>query len=117
MRLLPLVKRLQVVQRYDDPWFPPTIPNAQTLVYFSALTLQVQQYFGHFAPALRSLALRRPDGTHSQLLCLLGLFPNLDDFKLIRCGAQLEPDSAPISQSAPPLRGRLTLEWFYGEGF
>jgi len=68
MQLLPLVKRLQIVQHDNDPWFPPTIPDAQTLVYFSAftnvqelgfvevdlskLTPRAQQYFGHFAPTL-----------------------------------------------------------------
>ena len=131
MQLLPLVKHLQIVQCNTVPW---TIPNAQTLVHFSALTNvqelgldevdlptftpQAQQYFGHFAPTLRSLALRRPSGTHSQLLGLLGLFHNLDDFKLISdIWHMLESDPVPVPQSAPPLRGRLTLAWFNGEVF
>jgi len=86
MQLLPLIRRLQIMwQSHDDPWFPPTITNVQTSVYFSALknvqelgfdevdlsalTPQAQQYFEHFAPTLRSLTLRKPRGTHSQFLC------------------------------------------------
>jgi len=133
MRLLPLIKRLQIAQSHDDPWFPPMIPNAQTLVYFSALANvrelgfdevdlsalapQAQQYLGHFAPTLQSLALRKPRGTHSQLLRFLGLFPNLDDFKLL-CSHEhkLKPDQTPVPQSAPPLRGRLTLGQLDGDG-
>jgi len=133
MRLLPFVKRLQIVQHYTDPWFP-NIFDARGLVYFSALTNvqelgidelhfcaftpQAQRYLGHLMSTIRSLALRNPTGTGHQLLYFLGLFPNLDDFKLSYSRAQHPtPAPAPIPQSAPFLRGRLTLTWVTKEGF
>jgi len=134
MRLLPLVKRLQILQRYGyaDPWFRPTIFNARSLACFSALTNvqdlvvdeldlhaftpQAQLYFGQFTPTLRSLTLRTPRSNHNQLLHFFGLFPNLDDLKLIYTHSWIFiPDPAPVPQSASSLRGRLTLKGFGGE--
>ena len=135
MRLLSFVKRFRILQRYDDhadPWFLPTIFNAQSLVYFSALTNvqelivdeldlcaftpQAQLYFGQFTPTLRSLALRTPRSNHHQLLYFLGLFPNLDNLKLIYNHTwALIPDPAPAPQSPLSLRGRLTLKGFDAE--
>ena len=136
MQLLPFVKRLQILQSfiYPDTWFRPALFNAQSLAHFSALTNvqdlgiddldfrvftpRTQQYFGHFTPTLRSLALRNPKGTSSQLLYFLGLFPNLDDFKLDRGDLQESTStSEPVPQSAPSLRGRLTLTGVDLEGF
>ena len=131
MRLLPLVKRLQILQRhgYADPWFLPAIFNTQGLAHFSALTNvrelvideldirtfipQAQLYFGQFTPTLRSLILRTPRSNHRQLLYFLGLFPNLDDLKLIFTHKwPVIPDLAPVPQLALSLRGRLTLKGF-----
>ena len=127
MQLLPFVKRLQILQYYDYPgtWFRPSLFNAQSLAYFSALTNvqelgirgldfrvftpRAQRYFGHFTPTLRTLALRNPKGTNSQLLYFLGLFPNLDDLKFDHGHLQPTSTLAPVPQSAPSLRGRLTL--------
>ena len=118
MRLLPFVKRLRILQRYGyaDPWFLPTIFNAQSLFYFSAFTNvqelvvdeldlrafipQAQLYFGQFTPTLRSLTLRTPKSDRRQLLYFLGLFPNLDDLKLIYTHTwTFIPDPAPAPQS------------------
>ena len=134
MRLLPFVKRLRILQRYGyaDPWFLPTIFNAQSLFYFSTFTNvqelvvdeldlrafipQARLYFGQFTPTLRSLTLRTPKSDHHQLLYFLGLFPNLDDLKLIYTHTwTFIPDPAPASQSPLSLRGRLTLKGFDGE--
>ena len=136
MRLLSFVKRLWFGHCDIDSVPPSEIFNARGLVYFSALTNiqelgfdcldlcsfipQVQPYLGHFMPRLRSLALKMPKGPDHLLLYLLGLFPNLDDFKLVGDFDRrwASPGSAPrVPQSAPLLRGRLTLVWFYREDF
>jgi len=134
MRLLSFVKRLQVEQSYASPHYRPTILHARSLVPFLALmsvqelritkldfsvfTLQAQQNLGRCMPMLRSLALRQPGGTYHQHICFIGVFPNLDDLKVIhdRVG-QPAPYPAPSLQSAPPLRGRLELMWVGGESF
>ena len=135
MRLLPFVKRLWINHCYADPFLPPEIFNAEGLAYFSALTNvqelgfesldlrsfipRAQLYLGHFTPKLRSLTLISPTGPTHLLLYLLGLFPNLDDFKLVGNVGQESalPSPAPVPPSAPLLRGRLTLTWFRGEDF
>jgi len=131
MRLLPFVKRLQIVQSYAGPHFRPTILNAKSLVHFLALTNvqelriteldfsvfppRAQQNIGRVMPMLRSLALRWPRGAYRQLLYFIGLFPNLDDLGVIYDRVQdPAPDPAPSPQSAPSLRG---LAWVGGESF
>ena len=131
IRLLPFVKRLHIWHCF----LPSEIFNAQGLAYFSALTNiqelelesldlrsfipQVQPYLGPFMPRLRSLALIRPNGPHQLVLYLLGLFPNLDDFKLVGgLGQRSAPLGPPlVPQSAPLLRGQLTLALFSAEDF
>ena len=56
-------------------------------------------------------------GTRRQLLYFLGLFPNLDDLRLIRSNAsQLSSqDPVPAPQSASLLQGKLTPNSFNGE--
>ena len=133
MRLLPFVKRLRIMHCYADPLLPSEIFNAKCLGYFSALANvqelglerldlrlfipQAQLYFGHFMPRLRSLALIRPEGPLRLLLYLIGLFPSLDDLKLVaNYGWQLALHGpAPVPHSAPLLRGQLTLAWFFGD--
>ena len=134
MRLLPFVKRLQIEQSYAGPHFRPTVLHARGLVRFLALmsvqelriteldlsvfTPQAQQNLGRFLPMLRSLSLRWPRGAYRQLLYFVGLFPNLDDLKVIYDRVQEPtPGPAPTPQSAPSLRGRLELAWVGGEGF
>ena len=138
MRLLPFVRRLWISHCYVHPSLPPEIFNARCLYYFSALTNiqelgldsldlhlfipQAELYFGPFMPRLRSLALMSPSGHNHLILYLLGLFPNLDNFKLVnnQVNQSWEPTlagPAPVPHSAPLMRGRLTLTWFSGEDF
>ena len=84
-------------------------------------TPKVQLYLGCFMPTGRYFALKSAYGTYDELLCLLGLFPHLEDFKLThdryRCNKSKLSDVVPAPQSKPLLRGRLTLAWFLGEAF
>ena len=126
--LLPLVKRLRVRLDHDHPFGPKQL-RGRTMRYFSALAnlqeleichLQVSSFtpnikrcFGHLSPTLRSLALQQPRGSCRQILYLVGLFPNLQDFKLEQDFIEDEQESAvdltPTPLSTPPLRGWLTL--------
>ena len=134
--LLPLVKRFRIRLYDDSPKLTPERLCGRTLRYFSALTnLQelgmdyfdicifmpnIQQYFGHLAPTLRLLALKDPKGSWRQILYFIGLFPNLQDFKLLysmpRNGQDgtADPDLVPLS--VPPLQGWLTLGYLVGDG-
>jgi len=128
--LLPFVKRFRFrLQSY--PYSKFTLDDL-TLRYFSALThlqelgidyLQVpdfmpniQQFFGHFAPTLRFLALKEPGGSSRQILYFIGLFPNLQDLKICyRIPTEIQEsmtDAELVPLSIPPLRGRLTLTCF-----
>lgn len=135
--LLPLVIRFRI-RLGNRPWdvVTPKWLSGPTLRYFSALTnlqelgidnLQlsdfmptIQQCFGHFSPTLRFLALMEPNGTSRQILYLIGLFPNLQDLKLIYRSLADEQentdlDAALVPLSTPPLKGRLTLTYFTRE--
>ena len=140
MQLLPFVRRLRILHTRFSlslPWFSPRIINARSLACFSALTNvqelgiddpnleafipQARLYFACFVPTLRYLALRTPRCGHQKLLYFLGLFPNLDDFRLIH---HYTPRSQPspsgstlIPESAPSLRGRLMLNSFGDDVF
>ena len=129
--LLPLVgKRFRFrLDFYPDNKF--TL-NDHTLRYFSALTnLQelgidhlrvpdfmpnIQRCFGHFAPTLRFLALKEPEGSCRQILYFIGLFPHLQDLKLFyRTPIENRESTADLELvplSIPPLCGRLTLTHF-----
>ena len=135
--LLPLVKRFRIRMGGYSTGFAPERLDRHPMRYWSALTnlqelgiddLQVSsfmpnihQYFGHFAPTLRFLALRKPSGSSRQLLCFIGLFPNLQDLKIIFGSPQQDKgstdDEAPLPLSVPPLRGELTLMFFAREDF
>ena len=133
--LLPLVKRFRIRLdcRYDGVVFAPGRLRGHTLRHFSALTnlqelgidyLQlssfmpnIHQCFGHFAPTLRFLALVNPEGSPRQILYFIGLFPNLQDFKLLYSlqGWDSAANADLVPLSVPPLRGRLTLARLEGE--
>lgn len=136
MNLLPFVKKLSIRCLSFEPWLSPRKFDRQTLRHFSALT-NVQQlrierfdlskfmpgierYFGHFAPALRSISLTISSGTSRQLLCLLALFPNLDDIE-IEYYPTTKPDATSsgsevaVPFSAPSLKGQLKLTHFPSE--
>jgi len=133
--LLPLVKRFRIrVKDCSSAGVTPKWLGRRALRYFLALTnlqelgidnLQIsnfmptiQQCFGHFSPSLRFLALNMPNGSCRQILYFIGLFPNLQDLKIIyflQDEQEDTPDTALIPPSIPPLRGRLTLTHFTGE--
>lgn len=133
--LLPFVKKAQFNKGYlTTHWVVPAIFDSRSLRYFRALVnLQdlaiasldfslfppgVGEFFGHFSPTLRSLALTTPLGSRRQLLDLFRLFPNLDDMMI--CGYHgdgeghqaLDDELVPIGGG---LRGRLNLKNFLDE--
>ena len=133
--LLPLVKRFRI-RLHNRHNLTPERLCGRTLRYFSALTnLQelgidlfdipsftpnVQQYFGHLAPTLRFLALKDPKGSWRQILYFIGLFQNLQDFKLLYSMPTKEQDGTAdadlVPLSVPPLQGWLTLGYLGGYG-
>ena len=129
--LLPLVKKFQIQRRrprYLSGFSPKTF-NYWTLRYFLALTnvqelgidhldipsfmSNIQLYFGHFLPTLRSLALGEPKGSRRQIIYFIGLFRHLEDLKILydKPDPHEEPedDLTLIPPSIPPLRGQLTM--------
>jgi len=133
MGLLPLVARLRMVLNSAGPE-PLRVINPRSPAYFSTLTNvqeltidaldfrdfapQMELYFGHFAPKLRSLALSYPRGARCDLLSFIGLFPNLDNLKLTHDGTdETTPGYPLVPQSALSMRGCLTLRSFGGETF
>jgi len=132
--LLPFVKRFRIRMGINDEFTPGWL-GIRTLRYFSALTnLQelgidhllvykfmpnIKQFFGHFSPTLRSLALKEPKGSSRQILYFIGLFPNLQDLKLHyhlpKDEEESTTDATLVPLSIPPLRGRLTLTCFTRE--
>ena len=137
MNLLPFVKKLLIRSSSFEPWLLPRKLDRQTLRHFSALNnVQrlrierfdlskfvpgIERYFGHFAPALRSISLTISSGTPRQLLCLLALFPNLDDIEIeyyptTKPDATANPGSeVAVPFSVPSLRGQLKLTHFPSE--
>ena len=128
--LLPLVKQFCIRLQLTGATFSPNLFRGRTLGYFSALrnvrTLgidnldicgfmpNIQRYFGHFAPTVQFLLLGDPVGTPRQILYFIGLFPNLQNLKLV-CDFRMKErksttnDADLIPLSIPPLEGRLTL--------
>jgi len=131
--LLPLVKKVQFLgDRHRRFLVVPQVFDSQGLRHFSTLanvqdlvitgldlhkfTSGVENYFGHFSPTLRSIALLDPSGPRRRLLDLLGLFPKLDDIKIVRYGGALEALESVDTQRAQirgSLRGKLELDGFW----
>ena len=129
--LLPLVKNLQVYEGYLPGLrlFTPGRLDCRTLRHFFALTnvqeLEIdhldiprcmpraRRYFKNILPTLRSLSLRGPLGSRSEIIYFVGLFQHLDDLKLCynpRSYSRRPVDGPTlIPLFAPPLRGRLTM--------
>jgi len=128
--LLPLVKHLTVYGCNDDNvGLSPILFDCRTLRQVPALTNiqeleaeyldipnfipQIQRYFKHFVPTLRSLDLREPKGSNRQIMYFVGLFQHLQDLKLIYSGANLREqpvtDLTLIPPFIPPLLGRLYM--------
>ena len=73
----------------------------------------INEYFGHFAPNLRSLTLSAPVGTCRELLYFIKVFENIQDIKL--CNPKLtgeHPTSLmlDLNPALSPPRGWLTLQ-------
>lgn len=81
---------------------------------FSRFVAGVEQYFGHFSPTLRSVALSCPAGTPRQLLGFLRLFPKLSDIAITHYypnsqdGEVLDTQLVTIEGEQ---RSRLVLRW------
>ena len=134
--LFPLIKRFQVPgsdEKLSGPrTFSPTqfdhrilrqylsLVNVQELgidyLDIPSFMLNIRRYFGHFAPTVRSLALREPKGSRRQIVFFIGLFQHLEDLKLlytwIRFRKEPADDLTLVPSFAPPLRGRLTMTCF-----
>ena len=127
--LFPLVKRFKF--RGSLP-FSPALFDLRILCQFSSLTNvqelrianldipgfmpEIQWYFNHFLPTVRSLGLERPMGSHRQIIFFIGLFPHLEDLELRYefSEFQREPldDPTLVPSFTPPLRGRLRMKYF-----
>ena len=87
----------------------------------SSFMPNMNRYFGHLAPTLRFLALAWANGSSRQILYFIGLFPNLQDLKLIypHCRSKQEyvDDATLVPLSVPPLQGRLSLTSITGDKF
>jgi hypothetical protein len=134
LHLLPFIKRFGILvgphyldftrKRFGGKQNPrcfSALKNLQELridrLKLSSFVPHIKQYFGHFAPTLRSLILDEPEASCRQILYFTGLFPNLRDLKLLLFTPTEEveiPDGlVPLSQ--PPLDGWLTLRTYKGE--
>jgi hypothetical protein len=132
LRLLPSITRFRIMF-----WFnPERFGNTRNLRYFSALeNLQelsidglelssfmpyIKENFGHF-PTLRSITLENPKASCRQLLYLIGLYPKLQDLKLLYFDPAKEDETtdslALVPPSKPPLGGWLTLVFCRREEF
>jgi hypothetical protein len=129
--LAPLVKEIQVVQT-SRMWFVPwafdsrdfgcfsDFANVQTLTFecleISLFMPDVERYFGHFPPTLRSLTLSSVFCTPRHLSHFLSLFPNLDDIAIWQFSMHRHNLTAANTKfvpfPAPRLRGRLALRMF-----
>ena len=137
--LFPLVRKFRFQGSEVLPGvrsFSPELFNPDILHQFSALTNvreltidfldipsftpQTQQYFGHFLPTVRSLALESPEGSSRQIIFFIGLFRDLEDLHLphdkrdFLWWREEQPANDPtlVPPSIPPLRGRFTATWF-----
>ena len=132
--LLPFVKEMTILRQCNDySWLLPrfflhrdphlffAFTNVQSLTVESLeihkFIPELNRYFGHLSPTLRSLTLHIPHGTPRHLSHFISLFPNLNDVKirsLIHSGPGV-PDDTLVPFSAPKFEGRLTLLSFAAE--
>ena len=128
--LLPLVRKVRFRPSCGEKtfcWLGPRIFKSGGFRYFSALAnvqelviealdlskiSGMENYFGHFSPSLRSIALIYFWGSPRQLRNFLNLFPKLDDIKIAGYLSQGEGSDSPDAQLAPikgSMRGKLIL--------
>ena len=132
--LLPFVQEMTILQQCNDySWLLPRLflhrdshiffafTNVQSLTVESLeiheFIPELNRYFGHLSPTLRSFTLHIPHGTPRHLSHFISLFPNLNDVKirsLIHPGLGV-PDDTLVPFSAPKFEGRLTLLLFAAE--
>ena len=133
--LMPFVREIRVKQgKGSSSWLVPQAFNHLDLRHFSAFanvhTLKIQnmevyrfipdieRYFEHFSPTLRSITLRDPCCTPLQLSYFLSFFPNLDDIDIRLAGFAKNvpnttvPDTELVPFSTPKLQGWLVLYRF-----
>ena len=130
--LLPLVKKVQFPRvEYQRHWGAPEIFGSEGMRHFSALAnvqdlviagldmhtfapgVTVENYFGHFSPTLRSIVLSELRGPPQKLLDLLGLFPKLDDIKILCYNSGVEAHNTVFTERAQirgSLRGKLEFD-------
>jgi hypothetical protein len=130
--LFPLVKRFQFNGSTrpftTGPTLSPNLFDRHILHQFTSLTNvqelgmndldipsfmpQIQRYFNHFLPTVRSLALWCPKGSNRQIVFFIGLFRHLEDLKLMwshrRTRGKSPVDPVIVPPFTPPLNGRLT---------
>ena len=131
--LLPLVRQLNILDdrpgsftlelfRLCNPSYFSAFKNLRELridgLQVSHFMPNIQRHFEYFAPTVESLALVWPVASCRQILYLIGLFKNLQDFTLcnfypteeneVTTNLALVPPCHP-----PPLRGWLTLKHFF----
>ena len=131
--LMPLMKKITVLQSVDYHWFTPQAFSPRDLRYFSAFTTirtlrircleiyrfipGIERYFEQFSPTLRSITLWDPCCTPRQLSYFLSLFSNLDNVGIRGISTRLPettiPDTELVQFSAPKLRGELVLSGPY----
>jgi len=129
--LLDFLEKLRV-KRLCKSWLISHAPNHPDIHHFFTLanvhTLKleyvdiqsfipgVEQYFKHFSPTLRSIALLSPRCTPRQLSHFLTLFLNLDNIEIQDAHTYILnktiPDKELVPFSTPKLRGGLILRDF-----
>jgi hypothetical protein len=132
--LLDFVKRVEFEAMFGTAWLAPAIFDSESLQYFHTLKnlqdltiadldfskfpMGVGEYFGHFSPTLRSVALSAPRGTRRQILDFFGLFPELDDVEISNYRTWAGEHETLDTMLVPVegrLHGRLTLKHFSDE--
>jgi hypothetical protein len=78
---------------------------------------EIQRYFKHFFPTVRSLTLMEPIGTCREIIYFIGQFQHLEDLGFIEytdgsCKRKPAGDMTLVPPFAPPLRGRLVWRRF-----
>lgn len=133
--VLPFVRQIRFERAASvKPWVGPTMFDFQNMRYLGALEnlqdlaiadldffrfpMGLGEYFGHFSPRLRSVALSGPRGSRRQMLSFLMLFPKLDDIKISHYHTWVgRPDgiNTPIIPFQGELRGQMVLRNFGDE--
>ena len=130
--LMPFVREIRVKQgKGSSSWLVPQAFSHLDLRHFSAFanvhTLKIQnmevyrfipdieRYFEHFSPTLRSITLYNPCCTSRQLSYFLSIFSNLDDINISHATVvpnTIVPYTELVPFSTPKLQGSLTLYMF-----